>query len=55
MKTIVVEYVNPPVPSRDFDYRATLEGYEPGDLYGIGSTPEKAKGDLLEQIDGWDT
>ena len=55
MKTIIVEHVNPPFPNRDYDYRATLEGYEPGDLIGWGKTSEEAKGDLLEQIDGWDT
>ena len=53
MKTIIVEYVNPPFPNRDFDFRATFEGYEPGDLIGYAKTSEEAKADLLMQETWW--
>ena len=46
---IEIEFVYPPIPERCFDYRATREGYEPGDKMGYGRTPFEAINDLIEQ------
>lgn len=46
---IHIEHVYPPVPFRNHDWRATFDGYEPGDPMGAGSTKEEAIGDLLDQ------
>ena len=48
---INVEYIHPPVPSRQFDYSATLDGYEPGDPIGFGPTPEAARDALQGRLD----
>ena len=48
---IVLSHIRPPIPVRDFDWQATLDGYEPGDPIGHGRTPEDAKADLIEQLD----
>jgi hypothetical protein len=32
--SIEVEYIAPPIPLRDFDYRANFASYEPGDCLG---------------------
>jgi hypothetical protein len=47
---IVTEYVFPPIPLRQFDWRATLDGYEPGDPMGEGPTEEAAIADLMAQL-----
>jgi hypothetical protein len=44
---IETEFVYPPIPDRQFDWRATFRGYEPGDLMGYGPTELSAIGDLL--------
>jgi hypothetical protein len=38
----VAEFVNPPIPSRNFDWCATREGYDEGDPMGWGSTRKAA-------------
>ena len=43
----VLEYIHPPIPIRQFDWWAARDGYEPGDLYGTGSTQEEAIEALL--------
>ena len=50
-KPIHVEYVFPPIPERQFDYRATFDGYEPGDVMGYGATEQEAINDLLDQLE----
>ena len=47
---IRTEHVLPPIPVRNMDWRATLDGYEPGDPMGEGPTEESAVADLLEKI-----
>lgn len=52
---IEVEYVYPPVPFRDHDWRATFpDSYEPGGLTGYGPTKQSAIDDLLSQVDELD-
>lgn len=45
---INVVQVNPPIPSRNFDYVATRDGYEEGDPIGYGATKEDAIQNLIE-------
>ena len=40
-------FVNPPIPVRDFDWQAYVDGYEPGDALGHGDTEAEAVADLL--------
>lgn len=47
-----VERVRPPIPVRCMDWRATVEGYEPGDAMGWGPTRSAAIADLLDQLTG---
>lgn len=42
--------VYPPIPIRTFDWRATLDGYEPGDPIGEGETEIAAIADLLTKL-----
>mgnify|MGYP003662204983 CR=1 FL=1 len=46
---IITNFVNPPVPARHFDWSATRESYDEGDLIGTGSTEQAAIEDLLEK------
>jgi hypothetical protein len=48
---IVTDYVNPPIPVRNFDWQATTSDYEPGDPVGRGETEQEAIADLLEKIE----
>lgn len=52
-KPIVVDYIHPPIPNRNFDYTAYFDGYEPGDAIGYGPTAEDAVRDLLVSCDEW--
>ena len=47
---INTELVEPPIPSRMFDWTATQEGYEPGDPVGRGCTEGEATLNLLDQL-----
>jgi hypothetical protein len=47
---IVTQHVYPPIPTRNSDWQATLDGYEPGDLIGEGATEAAAIADLKSQI-----
>lgn len=49
LKGIVTDYWAKPIPDRRFDWSATDEGYEPGDLIGYGTTEQEAIDDLLKQ------
>ena len=39
---IITSFVCPPIPMRDFDWQAVVEGYEPGDAIGHGATEDEA-------------
>jgi hypothetical protein len=43
---IHTECICPPIPSRKFDWQATLDDYEPGCAVGHGETKEAAIADL---------
>ncbi len=43
---IIATFVNPPIPSRKFDWSAVREGYEPGDRIGYGETKDEAVNNL---------
>ena len=45
------QYVFPPIEVRDYDWSATLPGYEPGDAIGYGPTQEAAQADLQADIE----
>jgi hypothetical protein len=52
-RRIVTEHIYPPIPNRNFDWRATFEGYDEGEPMGYGPTKEAAIADLiLEAGDG---
>jgi hypothetical protein len=46
-RLIRTEHVYPPIPMRQFDWRAVFDGYEPGDVMGYGKTREEAIADLI--------
>jgi len=48
---IVTTYICPPIPTRNFDWTATQDGYEPGDPIGYGRTQQEAIDDLLDQLE----
>ena len=48
-RAISTEFVYPPIPDRSFDWSATFEGYEPGEVIGRGETEAAAIADLIEQ------
>jgi len=50
-KRIIIEYVYPAIPKRDWDWAAYRDGYEPGDIIGRGPTDNAAIRDLLDQED----
>lgn len=50
-RKIIVEFGNPPIPSRNYDYNAVFDGYEPGDLVGFGATEDAAKADLIKKLE----
>ena len=50
IQKIITNFDYPPIPIRDMDWSAFLEGYEPGDPVGRGPTEAAAIDDLVEQI-----
>ena len=48
---IITEFTYPPIPKRDWDWAAYLDGYEPGDPVGHGASEAEAIADLKAQID----
>lgn len=48
---VKVEFVNPPIPIRSYDYVAYNEAYN---VEGWGSTEEEARGDLAGKLEEWD-
>lgn len=51
---IQLTHIYPPIPTRDFDWSAVTDSYEPGMPIGYGPTPQAALNDLLEQIEDSD-
>ncbi len=47
---IVTSEIRPPVPTRDHDWQATTDNYEPGHPIGFGKTEDEAVMDLYIQI-----
>ena len=52
MEKIITEFFYAPIPTRNFDWIASFDNYEGGDLIGHGATEHEAIADLLEQE--WD-
>lgn len=50
-RTVVVEYVNPPIELRDFDYCAHFLSNDLGDPQGYGITAAAALEDLREKCE----
>jgi hypothetical protein len=48
MRKIVTNHIYPPVPIRDFDWRAHYDGDEESGNYGYGRTEDEAISDLVE-------
>lgn len=48
---IVTSFVYPPIPVRNFDWQAVVDGYEPGDAIGHGSTEDEAIVALLSTLE----
>lgn len=48
MKKIIVSYVYPPIPIREFDFLAYFDGEEESKNYGYGKTEQEAINDLKE-------
>lgn len=46
--TIEVERIDPPIPVRDYDFRATFKGYDMDDPIGYGPTEWDALNNLLD-------
>jgi hypothetical protein len=49
-RLIVVSHVQPPIPTKEFDYCAFYEGDEESKQYGWGETEELAIADLLARF-----
>lgn len=47
--TIQTDFIHPPIPTRDHDWQAFFDGYEPGDFIGHGKTEVDAIIDLITQ------
>jgi len=45
------ENVCPPIPTRDLDWSAVDDNYEPGHAIGTGATEDAAIADLIEQLE----
>ena len=48
---IHTDHIFPPIPIRDRDWCATVDGYEPGDPIGWGATEQDAIDDLMDQLE----
>jgi len=49
MKKIVTDQSCPPIPYRGYDWSATYDDYQPGDVIGWGFTREQAIADLKSE------
>ena len=54
---IKVAYVNPPIPVRNFDWQAYIDGQEEDGPVGYGNTRQEAIDDLMFSLEelGYDT
>ena len=52
MRNVIVRTseIRPPIPTRNCDWQATLDNYEPGEPIGLGPTEADAVYDLYVQI-----
>jgi len=48
---IVIEHTYPPIPIRDFDWHAYLDGREEDGNYGHGRTKYQALHDLIDRLE----
>jgi hypothetical protein len=48
---IITEHVYPPIPTREFDWSAVSDNYEPGAPIGWGKTEADAIADLRDQME----
>lgn len=48
---IITSYDPKPIPVCNYDWSATVDGYEPGDPIGWGETEDVAVRDLLGQLE----
>jgi len=48
---IITTFIYPPIPTRNFDWQATDDNYEPGCPIGYGRTEQEAIDDLREQME----
>jgi hypothetical protein len=49
MRKIITSHDCQPIPVRDYDWSASREDWDEGDLIGYGRTEQDAIDDLLEQ------
>lgn len=50
-RKIRTNFIYPPIQTREFDWSAVFDGYEPGDLIGYGRTEAEAIADLRDQAE----
>jgi hypothetical protein len=50
-RRVTLDYVNPPIPIRDFDWCAHFAANDIGDPQGYGPTRQAALDDLAEKIE----
>lgn len=50
MMKIITEHVRPPIPTRNCDWSAVTDDYEPGHPIGWGATEQEAIADLKEKL-----
>lgn len=48
MNRIVTRHWQKPIPTNQFDWEATFDGYDAGDPIGYGATEAEAIADLIE-------
>jgi hypothetical protein len=48
---IIVSCICPPIPTRNYDWQAYVDGREEEGPYGYGATSFDAKWDLLQQLE----
>jgi len=48
-KKIITSHDHPPIPDRRYDWSATREDYDEGDLIGYGRTEQESIDDLIEK------
>lgn len=50
-RRIVTHYWEKPIPTNQYDWCATEDGYEPGAPIAYGATEQEAIDNLVEQLD----